>query len=60
MSSSIKRTALTLGGIFIRSSSRVLNEILGGNPPAGPDLNAQSVYRAKPISTKEKRKWLST
>ena len=40
MSSSIKRTALTLGGIFIRSSSRVLNEILGGNPPAGPDLNA--------------------
>ena len=36
----VKRAALTLGGIFIRSSSRVLNEILGGNPPAGPNLNA--------------------
>ena len=37
----VKRTALTLGGIFIRSISRVLNEILGDNQPgAGPNLNA--------------------
>lgn len=37
----IKRAALTVGGIFIRSSSRVLNEVLGdGAPGAGPDLNA--------------------
>lgn len=37
----IKRTALTFGGIFIRSRSRVLNEMLGDDlPGAGPDLNA--------------------